>query len=172
MAGSISSLPATLPPGMYEAASGGRPRPPVAPVSPIARQMTGSPAGNGPMRQMSGVAGGPGSMLQPQRTGQGFTPSVSTSGSPARQFSTPPTSAGPQQGRFGSAFPNATMPAFARPQQTSQDVPWDVSPQEKMSSDGFFDTLDTSRRGYIEGDVAVPFMMQSGLDEDTLAQIW
>src|ERR1700712_4037616 len=60
MSNQITTLPAILPPGLYEQASGGRPRPPVAPASPIPRQMTGgaSPApGTGPLRQMSGVGG-------------------------------------------------------------------------------------------------------------------
>lgn len=155
MSGSIKDLPSTLPPGVYEAASGGRPRPPTAPASPIPRQMTGgSPApGSGPHRQMTGGAM-PGTILQPQGTGQSFN------SSPARQFSAPPSTG------FGTAFS-----PFGGSQQQNQES-WDVSQQEKKTADGFFDGMDTTRRGYIEGDVAVPFMLQSGLDEDTLAQVW
>lgn len=51
-------------------------------------------------------------------------------------------------------------------------LPWDVTAAEKASADGFFDTLDPQKRGYIEGDVAVPFMLQSQLPEDVLAQVW
>ena len=43
---------------------------------------------------------------------------------------------------------------------------------EKAASDRFFDTLDTLQRGYIEGEVAVPFMLQSKLPEEILAQVW
>jgi epidermal growth factor receptor substrate 15 len=49
---------------------------------------------------------------------------------------------------------------------------WSVSPEAKASSDTFFDGLDSQRRGYIEGDVAVPFMLESKLPKSELAQIW
>ena len=86
-------------------------------------------------------------ILQPQITGQRHAPPL-----PARAPAVPP-------------FPLA-------PQATGQQVPWDVTPQEKATFDQFFDTLDTQKRGFIEGDVAVPFMLQSKLPGDTLAQIW
>ncbi|KAF8574173.1 hypothetical protein K439DRAFT_1628134 [Ramaria rubella] len=50
--------------------------------------------------------------------------------------------------------------------------PWGVSAESKASSDGYFDNLDSQRRGYIEGDVAVPFLVESNLPENELAQIW
>jgi len=109
MANPLLALPATLPPGTYEQASGGRPAP--APLTP---QRTGSslrPQHTGPM--------------SPQRTG--------TSRSAAA---------------------------------------WDVTPEAKAASDRFFGELDKSNRGVIDGDVAVPFMLQSQLDEGTLATIW
>jgi epidermal growth factor receptor substrate 15 len=49
---------------------------------------------------------------------------------------------------------------------------WDVTAADKASSDGFFDTLDTAKLGYIEGEVAVPFMLESKLPGDVLAQVW
>ncbi|KIY43688.1 hypothetical protein FISHEDRAFT_68088 [Fistulina hepatica ATCC 64428] len=61
--------------------------------------------------------------------------------------------------------PSAASAFFA--QQT-----WDVTPAEKASSDKFFDTLDTHKYGYIEGDVAVPFLLESKLPSDELAQVW
>lgn len=67
----------------------------------------------------------------------------------------------------------ASMPsAFGAPAQNKNQPQWDVTPTEKSNSDQFFDTLDTQKRGYIEGDVAVPFMLQSKLPEDVLAQVW
>lgn len=143
MAGTFKTLPLVLPAGLYEQASGGRPKPPL-PTSPIVRQMTGnmtsggSPTPSIATRQMTGSGA-----IQPQRTGQSYTaPAV-----PQRQFS-------------GSTF-------MSSPQQA-----WDIKPEEKQAADAFFDGLDTAKRGYIEGDVAVPFMLQSGLPEGTLAQIW
>lgn len=111
MANPSLALPATLPPGTYEQASGGRP----APAAPMSPQRTGS-------------------SLRPQTTG----PS-----SPVR-----------------AATPRATGPA------------WDVTAEAKATSDRFFAQLDTQNRGVIEGDIAVPFMIQSQLDEGTLATIW
>lgn len=49
---------------------------------------------------------------------------------------------------------------------------WGISPGAKTSSDKFFDGLDSQHRGYIEGDVAVPFMLESKLPGGELAQIW
>ena len=49
---------------------------------------------------------------------------------------------------------------------------WDVGPEAKATSDRFFSQLDTQKKGVIEGDVAVPFMLQSQLDDGVLASIW
>lgn len=129
-------LPATLPSGTYEAASGGRPAPtppPPVPGSPIQRQMTGTMH-----PQLTGT-------MHPQLTGQSFTAAVAPT--PPRSF---------------------TMASFVSP----SDGAWDVTPEAKLASDNFFAQLDTQNKGAIEGDVAVPFMLQSQLDEDTLANIW
>ncbi|KAG2149296.1 hypothetical protein DEU56DRAFT_869486 [Suillus clintonianus] len=73
--------------------------------------------------------------------------------------------------RLGPSRLAPNIPAFpgVAPQSTSN---WDVTTAEKAGADHFFDTLDPQRRGYIEGDVAVPFMLQSNLPEDVLAQVW
>ncbi|KAL7418732.1 hypothetical protein Q5752_006415 [Cryptotrichosporon argae] len=134
------TLPATLPPSTYEAASGGRAQPRVSspvPASPIQRQATGS-------------------AIQAQRTGQSI---IST---PTRQasvhFASPPAPSVPPTGF-----------AASRPAAAQQ---WDVTSDAKATSDRFFATLDTQNRGFIEGDVAVPFMLQSQLDEESLAKVW
>ena len=49
---------------------------------------------------------------------------------------------------------------------------WDVTASEKTAADRYFDDLDSQRHGYIEGDVAVPFMLKSRLPGEALAQIW
>lgn len=49
---------------------------------------------------------------------------------------------------------------------------WDVTPAEKDNADRLFDSLDSHKRGYIEGDIAVPFMLQSNLPEEVLAEVW
>lgn len=65
----------------------------------------------------------------------------------------------------GSPFPMARQAALS-------PAPWDVTAEEKVNSDGFFDNLDTTRQGYVEGAAAVPFMLLSGLPEDILARVW
>ena len=50
--------------------------------------------------------------------------------------------------------------------------PWDVSHSEKADSDRYFDELDTERRAYIEGNVAVAFMLKSKLPDEDLARVW
>ncbi|ODN96331.1 hypothetical protein I350_08357 [Cryptococcus amylolentus CBS 6273] len=130
------NLPLTLPPGAYEAASGGRSAPPVAPVSPL-RGNTASP-------------------VRPQYTG-GIAP--------LQQQGTGGSARAPQRQMTGSTFSPAR-------QASGASQPWDVTPQAKATSDQFFSQLDTQNKGVIEGDVAVPFMIQSQLDEGTLASIW
>lgn len=49
---------------------------------------------------------------------------------------------------------------------------WDITPAELAQSNVFFDSLDTTRQGFIPGDRAVPFMMESKLPGDVLAHIW
>lgn len=87
--------------------------------------------------------------LQAQTTGQKRAPPVL----PSRKLTAPV--------QIPNAFGN-----------TAGQHAWDVTPVEKANADRFFDTLDTQKVDYIEGDVAVPFMLQSNLPEDTLAQVW
>jgi len=70
-----------------------------------------------------------------------------------------------------NTFSSPTTSAFSPARQMSMQ-PWDVSASEKSTSDGFFAQLDTQNKGVIEGEVAVPFMLQSQLDEGVLASIW
>lgn len=147
MSGALQTIPSILPPYLHEQAKS-------SPDSVISHTTGGSGSlsptfGGFPNRPVSTIQPqytGTG-MLQPQMTGQRPAPPL-----PARTASIP-------------AFPLA-------PQSTGQAQHWDITPQEKASSDQFFDTLDTLRKGYIEGDVAVPFMLQSKLSDDVLAQIW
>ncbi|KAK4684361.1 epidermal growth factor receptor substrate 15, partial [Tremellales sp. Uapishka_1] len=162
MASSSLSLPPVLPAGTYEAASGGRPPPPALPSSPIARQNTG---GASPVRAQ--YTGG---MLQAQRTGQSITAqplghSTPPKSSLAKTFSPPASST------FSSLPSSSSFGAPSR-QGSTLSQPWDVTPQAKATSDGFFAQLDPEGKGVIEGEVAVPFMLQSQLDEGSLASIW
>lgn len=71
--------------------------------------------------------------------------------------------------RTGTPTRSSTLPAIA---PTADGLQWDVTAEAKATSDQFFSQLDTQNKGVIEGDVAVPFMLQSQLDESTLATIW
>lgn len=128
--------------------------PDTLPVSVYAQAAAAPPGGaagvlpSSPLRaQMTGgSAAGP---LYPQATGQGQRGPLGG------------MSASQSQGSL-SGFSSAGAGGAA----------WAISPAEKAQSDQFFSMLDTARSGYITGDVAVPFFIQSGLPEDTLASIW
>ena len=49
---------------------------------------------------------------------------------------------------------------------------WAVSATDKAKFDQIYNDLDKSNKGYITGEEAVPFLSQSNLPEDALAQIW
>ena len=66
-------------------------------------------------------------------------------------------------------FPLNT-PSFISSSQPA--ATWNISTQEKATADSFFNTLDSERRGFIEGDIAMHFMTQSGLPDDLLARVW
>lgn len=157
MANPALNLPASLPPGLYEVASNGRPQPAVKHGSqstspsqaqtafPIQRQTTGS--------------------LQPQMTGQSFSATNNT----------PPRSATMTPSRQGSTtFPYNAYGVGGGHTRAGSGLtePWDVTSDAKATSDRFFAQLDPQNKGVVEGDVAVPFMLQSQLDETTLASIW
>ena len=143
MGGSISFIPTTLPPGLYQQAAG----------------ITSPTASVPPQTNSPGV-----------------------SFSPVRSSFVPPTTARqslqlPQATGFNAATPKAAPALPARPSGNFQPQAnglsdWDVTPTEKVSADRFFETLDTLKRGYIEGEAAVPFMLKSQLPGEVLAQIW
>lgn len=72
----------------------------------------------------------------------------------------------------GSALPLSASQRSMSLGQSQTGGNWAIDPVEKAQSDQFFDMLDTSRQGVLQGDIAVPFFVQSGLPEETLAQIW
>ncbi|WYZ37396.1 hypothetical protein EsH8_II_000902 [Colletotrichum jinshuiense] len=88
---------------------------------------------------------------------------------------TGPISAIPRQ-LSGSAQFRAGSP-LGRPPITAQTTgnpasDWLVTPADKQRFDVLYDDLDKSRKGFITGEEAVPFLSQSNLPEDALAQIW
>lgn len=133
MNGTLNSIPAALPPGLYEQVKGsGGVGSRVVPGSPLAAQNTG------------GSASGFGSSAIPrQMTGSGF---------PA-----------------GSAFQSPQQPTS---NLAGSGAAWDVTSEEKARSDQFFDGLDVSKHGKLDGAAVVPFFMQSKLTESVLAHVW
>ncbi|GAA5828524.1 hypothetical protein JCM11251_000833 [Rhodosporidiobolus azoricus] len=82
----------------------------------------------------------------------------------------PPGAPGPaRQSSLAAAPPAVASPA---PQQQQQQGPWAVTPAEKAESDQWFDQLDTGKTGRLEGEVAVGFFGQSGLEVAKLAKVW
>jgi epidermal growth factor receptor substrate 15 len=165
MSGQIPFIPTTLPPGLYEMASD---QP--SPGSAVRSHTTGasgsiSPGLPGIFPQNSGSG-----LVQAQLTGKQLQPQYS--GQPLQQQLTGQAT----QYQTGSKpGPSRTVPAsspFSAIAAVQSQLAWDVTPAEKASADKLFDRLDTQKRGYIESDVAVPFMLQSKLPEEDLASIW
>jgi len=120
----MTTLPVTLPPGLYEAAS---------------------------------------------RRGQPSTSRNSAITNPVRSFSGP----GSVPQRSSSEQVRTSYGQVPQQQvQQSTGPQWLVSPQEKVQFDNFFDDIDKSRNGTIDGQQAVKFFSNSGLSEEILATIW
>ncbi|KAI0203052.1 hypothetical protein F4808DRAFT_449381 [Astrocystis sublimbata] len=91
----------------------------------------------------------------------------------------PPVSAIPRQ-MSGSAQPRTSSPLGRPPlgaqgmgippQTTGSD--WVIAPADKAKYDQFYADLDKTNKGFITGEEAVPFLSQSKLSEDALAQVW
>lgn len=153
MSGQLSFIPSSLPPGLYEQASGGVTSHSTGNMAPVSPSLTGSFNSRiGLQQQYTGQA------LQSQTTGQQKRAPPAL---PVRRPVVPAPAIARTQ-----AFGNTTSPY--QPGQLA----WDVTTAEKASADQFFETLDTQKVGYIEGEVAVPFMIQSNLPEEVLAQVW
>ncbi|KAF8461190.1 hypothetical protein DFH94DRAFT_96254, partial [Russula ochroleuca] len=137
------------------------------PGSAVASHTTGnsgsfSPGFPGSFPQNSGSG-----MVQAQLTGKPLQPQYS--GRPLQ----PQFTGQVAQNQTGSASGLAPVPApFPAVSVPHSQPAWDVTPTEKATSDKHFDGLDKQKRGYIEGEVAVPFMLQSKLPGDVLASIW
>ncbi|ELU40092.1 EF hand domain-containing protein [Rhizoctonia solani AG-1 IA] len=169
MTGQLQILPSGLPAGLYEQASGGAPRPSIG--SPIQAQFTGT---SNSSRTAPGYPQRAASPIRTQYTGQGplepqYTgtqPRIAPQYTGQSQFSRPPAPPPPVRPQVtGQPFAIPQAPPFAQPK-------WDVTQEEKAKSDQFFAGLDPQGRGFIEGDVAVNFMVQSKLPEAILAQVW
>lgn len=161
MSGQLQTIPPILPSPLYEQAMNGVVPQATGDSGHISPSLTGSFPARPVQPQYTGQAL---SQLQPQTTGQTFSSMQPQMTGTMRAAPPPPPSR--------SAVPPASPSAFPFVQNQTTGAQWDVTPQEKANSDRIFDSLDALKRGYIEGDVAVPFMLQSKLPEDALAQVW
>ncbi|KAM0276927.1 hypothetical protein ACHAQH_006258 [Verticillium albo-atrum] len=79
--------------------------------------------------------------------------------------------------QMSGSTPMRTGSPLGRPPITAQSTAatgadWLVTPADKARFDQLYDDLDKTRKGFITGEEAVPFLSQSSLSEDALAQIW
>ncbi|KAL0947299.1 hypothetical protein HGRIS_013418 [Hohenbuehelia grisea] len=157
----LSFIPTSLPPGLYQQASGGAFQS-ASSFGGLASQPTGTSGSFSP--SLSSFSQN--RPLQQQYTGQSQSLQPDYTGLSATQGRGPPPRlpSRPNVVAAGSA-------AFGNLNGAAQP-PWDVSAADKAAYDQHFETLDTHKQGYIEGDIAVPFMVQSNLDGEDLARIW
>jgi epidermal growth factor receptor substrate 15 len=155
MSRSISFVPTTLPPGLLQQASGMPP----STAGSVRSHMTGG-SNSGSFTPTSSGFSQTRPNLQPQYTGQTLQPNYTGQSSNA---SIPPAL---------PARPSALGSSASNFQANGSAAHWDVTAAEKTAADRYFNELDTTHRGFIEGDVAVPFMLKSKLPEEHLARIW
>ncbi|KAF5386588.1 hypothetical protein D9615_001706 [Tricholomella constricta] len=157
MSGHLAFVPTTLPPGLYQQAGGHTP----STQGSVRSHMTGN---SGSFSPLGSAFPQNRSALQPQYTGQSQLMQPDHTGYSATSPRPPVLPARP--------IPSGlTSPPFI-PQRNGHASQWDVLPAEKANADKFFDELDTQRRGFIEGEVAVPFMLKSNLPGEDLARVW
>ncbi|PKI83246.1 hypothetical protein MVES_002827 [Malassezia vespertilionis] len=140
---------------------------------PMMQQGTGMPMmpqGTGVMPQMTGVLNDPRMRLMYTQ----FLPAAQpySGGAPAasamnfHQASLQPHQFQNKLQSMGASS-NAPPAAGAKPK-----IPWALTKEEKKSYDNIFRAWDAKRTGFIGGEVARELFGQSGLDRETLLQIW
>ena len=155
MAGQLPFIPTTLPPGLYELASD---QP--LPGNAVALHTTGNSGSFSPGFSSNFPPNSGPAVVQPQLTGKPLQPQYSGQPVPRQITGQGPARIAPALGPFSAVSAVQPQPA------------WDVTPTEKATADKHFDGLDKQKRGYVESDVVVPFMLQSKLPESDLASIW
>ncbi|PFH46118.1 hypothetical protein AMATHDRAFT_70603 [Amanita thiersii Skay4041] len=152
MSGQLSNIPTSLPPGLYQQAASNPSQ------AAITMQLTGNNGSFSPTRGSFSPSRVP--VVQPQYTGQKALQTEHTSLSAQRVPPNVPTR-------------SATAPFTSSPfAPSTASAHWDVTSSEKANADRFFDELDLHKRGYIEGEIAVPFMLKSNLPGEDLARVW
>jgi epidermal growth factor receptor substrate 15 len=157
MSGQLSFVPSSLPPGLYQQAGGN----PSSNQGSIRSHTTGNSGSFSPLSSTFSQSRG---HIQTHNTGQQMLQPEHTGFSSQNKPAAPRLPVRPNPA-FGTG-------AFGSPPGSSHMQRWDVTAAEKANSDRYFENLDPQRRGFIEGDVAVPFMLESKLPGEDLAQVW
>lgn len=150
MNGSLKTIPAQLPPGIFEAAARG----------PSARSQ----------RQQDSI-----SSIQSQDPSQQQFSGQQANLPMRSQLTGPPGRGSPSLNQAPQMSPVRNSQATQMQPQLSGQVgvpEWDVKPHEKANYDHLFDDIDKSGKGYITGEEAVGFFLQSKLPEEQLALVW
>lgn len=115
----------------------------------------------------SANGGGGGSTTAPQQSPlvRNMTLNSPRAGFRQQNIMTPP-----QRARTIDSLGNLAFGPAAQIHEPVQQ--WDVSAQEKQQFDAYFDKIDSSRAGLIQGKEAVEFFKNSRLPEAELAHIW
>ncbi|EFP80618.2 uncharacterized protein PGTG_06574 [Puccinia graminis f. sp. tritici CRL 75-36-700-3] len=142
---SMSGRLSTFPTSLPSALLDSATAPVAGAVLPISRQVTG---------QQQSIPGSlpPSSPLRKSSTGSAIRPQYT--------------------GRSASGVPSSLPTGINSIIGSPTGLAWDISSAELAQSNIYFDSLDTNRLGYITGDRAVPFMMESKLPGEILARIW
>ncbi|UKZ80766.1 hypothetical protein TrVFT333_008531 [Trichoderma virens FT-333] len=77
-----------------------------------------------------------------------------------------------QQQRTGSPLNRPPIVAAQVTGPPAANNDWAITPADKARFDQIYLDFDKTNKGFITGEEAVPFLSQSNLPEDTLAQIW
>lgn len=149
MSGQLSFIPSSLPPGLYQQASNNN-------QTNVRSHITGN---SGSFSPLAGTFPSARGNVQPQYTGQ----------SPLLQSEHTGLSETPSRSSVRNDILTLGTTSVV---QNGHTLPWDITATEKAAADRFFDELDSNQLGYIEGDVAVPFMLKSNLPGEALAQVW
>lgn len=145
MNNTLPTLPPFLPPALYASALS-------LPVPTVTNTRGTTMLPSSPLRS-STTQFAPVTTLSPQGTGQSFNLSHLQQ----------------QQQQSSSLFTSPTPQYRSPPVQNAQ---WDISATEKVEADQYFVKLDPNRKGVVEGEMALPFMMASQLPVETLAIVW
>ncbi|KAJ2368815.1 hypothetical protein IW150_005312, partial [Coemansia sp. RSA 2607] len=72
----------------------------------------------------------------------------------------------------GGNFSQSSLLGASTADLTLGNVQWDVSPEERVQYEQYFNSLDTDKVGYLTGDVPVNFFLKSKLSETILSKVW